>query len=330
MKRLAILGGGSWGTALAVALAPNFESVRIWMHDAALAEKAQAMRENPRYLPGIALPGNAEATADPAHCLHQADLVLVAVPSAYVRRIAGEFADLIPPDAPVVSATKGLEPVTLLRISEVIAEAMGDRDGRVLALSGPSFAREVAQGCPSAVVVAGRNEPVRRVQAALARPLFRVYSSEDITGVEMGGALKNVVAIGAGMATGLGLGHNAVAALVTRGLAEITRLAAALGAQPRTLAGLAGLGDLVLTCTGDLSRNRRLGIELTLSNKARDVLDSNAMTTEGVRTAGVAVELGMRLGVEMPVASQVRAVLESGRSPSEAIRQLMERSLKEE
>lgn len=330
MKRLAILGGGSWGTALAVALAPNFESVRIWMHDRRLAEESQSTRRNARYLPAIPFSENTHATADPAYCLDRADLVLVVIPSVYVRWTVGEFAELIPPEAPVVSATKGLEPVTLLRISEVIAEAMGASPDRVLALSGPSFAREVAEGCPSAVVVAGRNEPVRRVQAALARPLFRVYSSEDITGVEIGGALKNVVAIGAGMATGLGLGHNAVAALVTRGLAEITRLAAALGAQPRTLAGLAGLGDLVLTCTGDLSRNRRLGIELTQANKVRDVLTSNRMTTEGVRTAGVAVELGMRLGVEMPIASQMNAVLESGRSPGEAIRQLMERSLKEE
>jgi glycerol-3-phosphate dehydrogenase (NAD(P)+) len=300
------------------------------MHDRRLAEEAQAARENARYLPGIPFRGNMEATADAACCLEEADLVLVAIPSVYVRWILGEFAEMIPRDVPVVSATKGLEPLTLLRMSEVIGEAIGAPDGRVLALSGPSFASEVAEGRPSAVVVAGRNEPVRRVQAALARPLFRVYSSEDIIGVEIGGALKNVVAIGAGMATGLGLGHNAVAALVTRGLAEITRLAAALGATPRTLAGLAGLGDLVLTCTGEPSRNRRLGIELTQSNKARDVLESNKMTTEGVRTAGVAVQMGSRLGIEMPIAAQVSAVLESGRSPAEAIRQLMERALREE
>jgi glycerol-3-phosphate dehydrogenase (NAD(P)+) len=330
LKHLAVLGAGSWGTSLAVTLAPNFETVGLWMHDAARAEAVQEARENAHYLPGIPFPDNLGITDDARLCLEEVDLVLVAVPSTYIRLTVGEMAEWIPKKALIVSATKGLEPVTLLRMSSVIAEATGVSEDRVLALSGPSFASEVAQGLPAAVVVAGRNEPVRRVQPMLARPAFRVYSSDDIVGVEMGGALKNVVAIGAGMASGLGLGHNAVAALITRGLAEITRLAAASGAQPRTLSGLAGLGDLVLTCSDGPSRNRRLGIELTQSNKASDVLKSSQMTTEGVRTASVAVELGTRFRVEMPIAAQVSAVLESGRSPTEAIRQLMERSLKEE
>jgi glycerol-3-phosphate dehydrogenase (NAD(P)+) len=215
-------------------------------------------------------------------------------------------------------------------MTEVVRQAIGVSTERVLALSGPSFATEVAGSKPTAVVVAGRNEPVLQVQTAFARPFFRVYSSEDVTGVELGGALKNVVAIGAGMAAGLDLGHNAVAALITRGLAELTRLASAMGAQARTMGGLSGLGDLVLTCTGEMSRNRQLGVELTRSEKATEVLCLNTKTTEGVRTAGVAEELGIRMGVDMPIASQVNAVLESRRSPVQAIRSLMERSLKEE
>lgn len=300
------------------------------MHNPGLAAEVEQLRENRRYLPGIRLPDNLRIMHNPAQSLSEADTVLLAVPSAHLRSVLGPLAGLFRKDALLISATKGLEPQTLLRMSQVIAETAGVPSDRVLALSGPSFAAEVAQGCPTAVVVGGPNEPVRAVQARFARPSFRVYSSDDLIGVELGGALKNVVAIGAGIATGLSLGHNSVAALITRGLAETTRLACAMGAQPRTLAGLAGLGDLVLTCTGDLSRNRRLGIELSRSNSACEVLLGNTSTTEGVRTAGVAVDLGKRFGVEMPIASEMRAVLEEGRSPDEAIRRLMERSLKEE
>jgi glycerol-3-phosphate dehydrogenase (NAD(P)+) len=269
-------------------------------------------------------------TADAQPALENARIVVIAVPSAFVRSALAKQRQFIPPDALIVSATKGLEPGTLLRMSEVIANEANVSPDRILALSGPSFAVEAARGLPTAVVVAGANEPVRLVQSAFARPSFRVYSSEDLIGVEIGGALKNVVAIGAGIATGLGLGHNAVAALITRGLAEITRLAAAMGAQSRTLSGLAGLGDLVLTCTGDLSRNRQIGIALSQSHSAREVLLGNTRTTEGVRTASVAVDLGKRFNVETPIANQMCAVLEAGRSPGEAIRRLMERSLKEE
>ncbi len=330
LRRLAILGGGSWGTALGIVLAPNCAQVCTIVHNPDSARDVQSARENVRYLPGFRLPDNVSFLHDPEEGLRGADVVLIAIPSAFLRAALAELRHLLPPDAVLVNATKGLEPGTLLRMSEVIAASTGFPAARILSLSGPTFALEVARGFPAAVVVAGAKQPVSRIQKSFARPSFRVYSSEDLTGVELGGALKNVVAIGAGIVTGLGLGHNAVAALITRGLAEITRLAVALGAQPRTLAGLAGLGDLVLTCTGDLSRNRQLGIELTQSHSAREVLLRSTKTTEGVRTSGVAVELGKHFHVEMPIASEMCAVLESGRPPREAIQRLMERSLKGE
>jgi glycerol-3-phosphate dehydrogenase (NAD(P)+) len=328
--RLGILGGGSWGTALANVLAPNFESTTLWIHDPELAALVAAARENNRYLPGVALDSHLLITPDAIRCVASSDIILVAIPSPFLRGTLTSVASAIPPGSLVVSATKGLEPQTRLRMTEVIAAATGLHSDRVMALSGPSFAQEVASFQPTAVVVAGVNESVRRLQSAFFRPSFRVYSTDDVIGVELGGALKNVVAIGAGMAVGLRLGHNAIAALVTRGLTEIARLASKMGAHARTMGGLSGLGDLVLTCTGDLSRNRQLGIALTRSSKATDVLRVNMHTTEGVRTAGVAVELGSSFGVEMPIASEVSAVLQSRRSPGEAIRLLMERSPKEE
>ena len=336
MRCLAVLGGGSWGTALSVVQAPNFDEVYTVMHNLDLAREIQSQRENRRYLPGVRLPDNILISANARQSVPQADVILVAVPSAYVRSTVAGVQGLIAKDALLVSAAKGLEPGTLLCMSQVIAQAAAIDADRILALSGPSFAIETAQGLPTAVVLAGCIEPGRRLQSAFAGPTFRVYSSEDRVGVEIGGALKNVVAIGAGMAFGLGLGHNAVAALITRGLAEITRLAAALGAQPRTLSGLAGLGDLVLTCTGELSRNRQLGIQLSQAgphsalSSVSHVLSKSSSTTEGVRTAAVAVELGRRLNVTMPIAEEMQAVLHGGRSPADAIRRLMDRSLKEE
>lgn len=330
MSRLAVLGGGSWGTALANVLAPNFERTSLWIHDPEHAKATAESRENRSYLPGVKLHERISVSNDTSRSLAETDIILIAIPSAFLRETLTGLLPQIPERALIVSATKGLEPHSQLRMTEVVSQSTGVSSDRVLALSGPSFAREVADLKPTAVVVAGRNEPVLEVQTAFARPFFRVYSSEDVTGVELGGALKNVVAIGAGMAVGLDLGHNAVSALITRGLAELTRLAGAMGAQARTMGGLSGLGDLVLTCTGELSRNRQLGIELTRSRRATEVLCLNTKTTEGVRTAGVAVELGIRLGVDMPIASQVNAVLESRRSPEQAIRSLMERSLKEE
>ncbi len=330
MRRLAILGAGSWGTALAAILSPNFEAVWLWTRDTQLAARIEQERENTRSLPGIRLARCIRATADASDCVASADLVLVAVPTAHVRPLLSGLQDAIPRHACIVSTAKGLESGTLMRMSEVIVQAARCDPKRVLALSGPSFAREVAAGKPTAVVIAGSKGPALAVRDALARPSFRVYSTEDRIGVETGGALKNVVALGAGMAAGLELGYNAVSALITRGLAETTRLAVALGGQPRTLAGLSGLGDLVLTCTGEPSRNRQLGVRLSRASSVRDILMGNTMTTEGVRTAIAALELGQQLGVEMPIAAQMSAVMEGKRQPVEAIDQLMERSLKEE
>ena len=330
MKRIAILGAGSWGTALAAIVAPNFEEVRLWTRDPSLAASITETRENARSLPGIHLGPSIRVTADAEECVASAEIVLIAVPTAHVRDLLVSVHRAIPQRSPIVSAAKGLESGTLFRMTQVIAEAAERNPDLVLALSGPSFANEVAEEKPAAVVISGLKEPALGVREALARPSFRIYSSEDRIGVEIGGALKNVVALGAGMATGLELGYNALSALITRGLAEITRLAVALGGQPRTLAGLSGLGDLVLTCTGEQSRNRRLGVRLSHAQAVLEVLQANTSTTEGVRTAGAALRLGQELGVEMPIAAEMSAVLEGKRRPAEAMHRLMERSLKEE
>jgi glycerol-3-phosphate dehydrogenase (NAD(P)+) len=330
VKRLAIIGGGSWGTALAVVQAPNFPEVRVLVRDPEMAGAVAIDRENRRYLPGITIPDNVRFSSYANEVLPNSAVICVVVPSAHMRSTLSSVKDFIPADSIVISATKGLEPGTLLCMSQVIAQAASIAPDKILVLSGPSFAIETAQGLPTAVVVAGPGETALRLQNAFAGPTFRVYSSEDRVGVEVGGSLKNVIAIGAGMAFGLGLGHNAISALVTRGLAEMTRLATAMGADPRTLSGLAGLGDLVLTCTGDLSRNRQLGIELSRSVSVSDALAASVTTTEGVRTATVAFELGKRLNVTMPIADEMHAVLVTGRPPAEAIRRLMDRSLREE
>jgi glycerol-3-phosphate dehydrogenase (NAD(P)+) len=252
------------------------------------------------------------------------------MPSHAVRAVYQEMGPFLETGARLVSATKGLESGSLLRVSEVIGEVTRFTHP-VAVLSGPTFAREVAAGSPTALVLASdHSDAVLELQAAFSGPTFRVYASDDPIGVEIGGALKNVIAIGAGICDGLSLGHNAVAALITRGLAEIARIAAALGAKAETLAGLAGLGDLVLTCTGDLSRNRQVGLKLASGLQLGAILDSTPMVAEGVRTTSAAVELAERCGVELPICSQMHAVLNSGRSPGEAIRALMTRTLRNE
>lgn len=329
MKRLAIVGGGSWGTALATVLAARFESVRLWVYETDLAERMQTSRENDVYLPGFRLPESVTISSDLPRTLEHADIILGVMPSHHSRRLYEQVRPLLGPESLVVSATKGLENGTLLRMSEVIEQALGQR--RIAVLSGPTFAREVARGEPTALVVASRDESVAAsVQSAFSGPTFRLYTNSDPIGVELGAALKNVIAIGAGICQGLGLGSNALAALVTRGLAEITRLAVALGGQPRTLAGLAGLGDLTLTCYGDLSRNRMVGIELAKGRKLSEIVGQMKMIAEGVQTTSAAVELASRHGIEMPIVTQMDYVLRQGRSPKEAIRDLMERTLKGE
>jgi glycerol-3-phosphate dehydrogenase (NAD(P)+) len=332
MKRLAIIGAGSWGTALSVVLAPRFESVRLWVYEADLAGRMARTRENDLFLPGFPLPANVDVTSDIPSALQDAELVLSVMPSHHVRQLFRQMLPHLEPGMSFVSATKGIESGTLLRMSEVIREVAGERFApRVAALSGPTFAREIARGEPAAVVIASQDPTLAEtVQRALSGPTFRLYTNDDPAGVELGAALKNVIAIAAGTCQGLGLGSNALAALITRGLAEITRLALAVGGNPKTLAGLAGLGDLVLTCTGELSRNRSVGVQLAQGRKLADIVASTRMVAEGIETTSAAVDLAARRQVEMPITRQVQAMLQDAKPPREALRELMERSLKGE
>ena len=329
MKNLAIIGGGSWGTALAIVLAPRFSRVALWVYESDLAARMGSARINDVYLPDCPIPTNVDITADLAFALGGAEIVLGVMPSHLARGLYQRMLPRLNENMVFVSATKGLENHSLLRVTEVIRDVVGT--SCIAAISGPSFAREVAFFEPTAVVAAAAEPGVAEtVQAAFSGPTFRVYTSSDTIGVEIGGSIKNVVAIGAGVLHGLGLGHNAMAALITRGLAEMTRLAIAMGGQPQTLAGLAGLGDLVLTCTGDLSRNRAVGVELARGRKLDEIVNSMKMVAEGVKTTDAAVDLAKRYAVEMPIAAQMYQVLHAGTSPRAAIRRLMERSLKGE
>jgi glycerol-3-phosphate dehydrogenase (NAD(P)+) len=289
-------------------------------------------RENDLFLPGHIIPTNVEITNDLPTALDSADILLSVMPSHLVRAMYQRVLPLLQESALFVSATKGLENGSLLRVSEVIRDVVRARFApRVAVISGPTFAREVARGDPTALVVASEDQRVAEaVQAAFSGPTFRLYTSSDPIGVEIGGSIKNVVAIGSGVLNGMGLGHNATAALITRGLAEMTRLAVAMGGKPLTLAGLAGLGDLVLTCTGDLSRNRAVGIELARGRKLDEIVRSMNMVAEGIKTTNAAVDLARRHAVEMPISEQMFQMLHFGLSPKEAIQRLMERSLKGE
>ena len=332
LRRLAIIGAGSWGTALAIVLAPRFDEVRLWVREADLAERMRATGENDLYLPGYRLPANVHVTTELAEALHGARIVVGAIPSHAARTLWQQMLPHLDASMALVSATKGLECDSLLRVSQLIGQVVGEKfPPRVAVLSGPSFAREVARGDPTALAVASRDDDLAAlVQTAFSGPSLRLYRNPDVVGVELGAALKNVIAIGAGICHGLGLGGNTVAALVTRGLAEMTRLATALGGQPSTLAGLAGLGDLVLTCTGHLSRNRSLGIELARGRTLPEILAATRTVAEGVNTCRAALELAERCRVELPICRQVHAVLFEGQSPPDAVRALMERSLKGE
>lgn len=330
MTEIGILGAGSWGTALAVHLARTGHRVRLWAREPDVVQQMRERRENQVFLPGIALPPEIEACGDYASALEGAGLVLVVVPSHGVRTVLRGAVPHVSPGAPIVSATKGLEAETLLRPSEVIAQEAG-AGHPVVVLSGPSFAREVARELPTAVCAASRDlGAASRVQAEFRGRFFRLYTTPDVVGVEIGAALKNVIAIAAGVVEGLGLGHNAMAALITRGLTEISRLASALGARRETLAGLTGLGDLVLTCTGGLSRNRQVGIELGRGRTLDDILGHMTMVAEGVQTTNVALALGARVGIELPIAAQMAEVLSGRKSPRAAAEDLMLRPQKGE
>lgn len=329
-ERVTILGAGSWGTALALHCSRVGHQVHLWGRDRALVDAMARDRENAAYLAGIPLEDGVRPTASIETALADASLVIAAVPSHGMRHVIRRAAPLLRPGAVLVSATKGLEAESLARMSVVMADETGGRHP-IAVLSGPSFALEVARGLPTAVVVASAHaEATTRVQDALKGPALRLYGSDDVTGVEFGGALKNVIAIAAGVVEGLGIGHNAMAALITRGLVEMSRLACAEGSRRETLAGLSGLGDLVLTCTGDLSRNRQVGIELGRGRALPDILSHMKMVAEGVRTTGVALALGVRHGVELPLAARMAAVLDGRTTAREAVEVLMLRPQRSE
>jgi glycerol-3-phosphate dehydrogenase (NAD(P)+) len=332
MKRAAVLGAGAWGTALAKVLSDKGERVSLWTFPPELADEINESHQNARFLPGITLPTEIDVTPDLDRALADATMVVLVVPSHAVREVVERAKGAIPRTATIVSAAKGIENDSLMLMREVVLDVMGpDLDPRVAVLSGPSFAHEVAVGLPTAVVVASSSADVARaVQERFANDRLRVYTSDDPVGVELGGALKNVIAIAAGACDGLGYGHNSRAALITRGLAEIVRLSMAKGGNALTLAGLAGLGDLVLTCTGEQSRNRTVGVEMGRGRKLPDVLSRLGHVAEGVRTAKSAYDLGHKFNVEMPITTEVYRVLYEGKSAKQAVADLMARALKPE
>jgi glycerol-3-phosphate dehydrogenase (NAD(P)+) len=338
MSQIAVIGAGAWGTAIAIVLSrKGTHQVHLWAHETEVCDSITEKRVNEQFLPGRNIPEAVTATNDLATALSGAQIVVNAVPSQHCRRLFERMRPLIPPQTLVVSATKGLEEGSLLRMTEVITQVLVE-EGRaglpaaVGALSGPSFAQEVARGDPTAITIASQDTALlATVQREFSDPSFRVYTNNDVIGVELGGALKNIVAIAAGICDGLNLGHNSVAALITRGLAEMTRLVIACGGRAETMAGLAGLGDLVLTCTGGLSRNRSVGVELGRGRKLAEILTGmHGMVAEGVFTTTAAVGLAHARGVEMPITEQMHAILHQGKPPREALHELMTRSGKSE
>jgi glycerol-3-phosphate dehydrogenase (NAD(P)+) len=326
VSHIAIVGSGSWGTALALSLARRGDhSIALWSHSAAVGT----------YLPGFPIPQQVTPVTDLAAAVAGADIVISAVPSQYVRAVYQRMAPLLEKGQIIVSATKGIEDQTFLRMTQVIEQVLTENHvGGISAgaLSGPSFAQEVAAGDPTAITIASAESGIaNRLQEELSAPGLRLYTNDDVIGVELGGALKNVIAIAAGIAAGLGLGHNSAAAIITRGVAEITRLAVACGGRRETLAGLSGLGDLVLTCTGPLSRNRSVGVELGRGHKLPAILAQlQGKVAEGVRTTSAALGLARAHDVEMPITEQMASILEHGKSPQDAIRDLMARPGREE
>ncbi len=333
--RLGVLGTGSWGTALAVHLSRHQREVLLWGRHPELVEEIGRTRFNPTYLPDVELPRRLRVTADLDE-LTTCDAILVVVPSHGFRQVVRDFLRRLPPAADpkiLVSATKGIETDSLARMSEVTSEeaAAADREVRFAVLSGPTFAIELAAEAPTAAVVASdEDEVARQVQHAFSDRVLRLYSTTDVVGVELGGTSKNVIAIAAGLVTGLKLGHNTLAALLTRGLHEITRLGVACGGEPRTFAGLAGMGDLVLTCTSDLSRNLRLGLQLAAGSTLEEVSSSTPMVAEGVRAALAVARIAERLDIEMPITEQMVQVLYHGKPVRRVVDELMNRGLRSE
>jgi glycerol-3-phosphate dehydrogenase (NAD(P)+) len=334
MSKISVMGGGAWGTAIALSLARRGgHELTLWTHSEETARAIHTTRENTGFLPGFSIPPEIAVTTDPELAIAPAGILVSVMPSHHVRASYERFAPWLRPGQILVSATKGIEDASYLRVSQIIAEVLAEHSLELpcAVLSGPSFAQEVAAGSPTAVTIASTDQAVAaRIQREFSSNTLRLYTNDDVIGVELGGALKNVIAIAAGVVSGLGLGHNSTAALITRGIAEVTRLAIACGGRRETLAGLSGLGDLVLTCTGALSRNRHVGIELGRGQQLSAILENlHGKVAEGVRTTTAALGLAQQYGVELPIAAQVSAILQ-GKSPVHAMQELMVRPGREE
>lgn len=330
MSRIGILGAGAWGTALALSLARRGgHQLCLWSHSAPLADQLTETGENLPYLPGFTLPVDIHVTADLPRAIFEADILLCVTPSQHLRGIITHIAPLLTRNQVILSASKGIEETTYLRMSQVIASVTANP---CAVLSGPSFAQEVAAGMPTALVAAAHDSRTAQlIQREFSSPTLRLYTNDDMPGVELGGSLKNVIALASGVVNGLNLGHNTSAALITRGIAEMTRLAVACGGRRQTLAGLSGIGDLVLTCTGSLSRNRSVGIELGRGRQLPDILaNMGGKVAEGVRSTAAALGLAAQYGIEMPITEQVDAILHRNKKPSDAIRDLMSRPGRDE
>ncbi len=336
MSQIAVIGAGAWGTGLSIVLGrKGTHRVRLWAHEKEVRDSISSRRVNQLFLPEQTIPDCVSVTGSFEDALQDAEIIVGVMPSQHCRSLFQKMRPFLRPAMLFVSATKGLEEGTLLRMTEVIslvAEADRGFQPRIGALSGPTFAKEVARGDPTAITIASSDSMLAEtIQRELSDPRFRVYTNTDVTGVELGGSLKNVIAIAAGVCDGLGLGHNSIAALITRGLAEITRLVTACGGRQDTMSGLAGLGDLVLTCTGGLSRNRSVGVELGRGRKLPEIIAAmHGTVAEGVFTTHAAVELARMRAVEMPITAQMDAILNHDKSPRDAIHDLMTRSAKSE
>lgn len=330
--KVAVIGAGSWGTALALVLGDKGHDVALWSYDPEVAEEFREKNENTRYLPGIPIPTKVQATSNLEEALSDSEMVVLVSPSHVTRQVVSQAVEFIPHNIPLVCATKGIENGSLMTMSEVLEDVLPPHMHPYLSfLSGPSFAKEVALRMPTAVTVASRWERIGlMVQQAFAVPMFRVYTSPDVVGVEFGGSLKNVMAIAAGISDGMGFGHNARSGLITRGLAEIGRLAVRKGAHPLTLSGLSGMGDLVLTCTGELSRNRGVGLKLGQGQSLDEILGGMQQVAEGVKTTQSAWELAQKLKVDMPITDAVHSVLYRGVTPRDAVESILARELKPE
>jgi glycerol-3-phosphate dehydrogenase (NAD(P)+) len=328
MDRIAVIGAGTWGTTLAKLLADKGYEVSLWIYEKDLFEEIRKKRVNTCYLPGVLLPDTIRPSLDLEEVLQKADYIVNAIPTQYTREVFNKAVRYIPDKAIIVSTSKGIEKGTLMTVSGILEELSGRK---VAVLSGPSFAKEVVKKLPAAVTVATESEVIgQKLQKVFNTDYFRVYTNTDVLGVELGGALKNVMAIAAGISDGLGLGANARAALITRGLAEMTRLGVAMGAKEKTFWGLSGLGDLVLTCTGTLSRNHTVGFRLGRGEELESILSGMTMVAEGVATSESALQLSRKFEIEMPIVEQIHSVLYKGKDPLDAVKELMTRSLKAE